>query len=148
MQFIPGQGTQSQGGAGQPGSGSRGVPGADGAADDADGASRSRDGSNNPGAAAACPCAPRLGILHTPQSRNTRGRGGRQTQRSRRQTRGDEEETPRKRGQDTGGAGSTRGAPAGRGGRGHADGRHCLLIFCLAAFGAIAPRSWSRSTLY
>lgn len=28
------------------------------------------------------------------------------------------------------------------------DGRQCLLIFCLAAFGAIAPRSWSRSTLY
>lgn len=34
----------------------------------------------------------------------------------------------------------------GRGRRG--DGRQCLLIFCLAAFGAIAPRSWSRSTLY
>lgn len=24
----------------------------------------------------------------------------------------------------------------------------CLLIFCLAALGATAPRSWSRSTLY
>lgn len=37
----------------------------------------------------------------------------------------------------------------GRGERGRrGDGRQCLLIFCLAAFGAIALRSWSRSTLY
>lgn len=35
----------------------------------------------------------------------------------------------------------------GRRGR-HGGSSQCLLIFCLAALGATAPRSWSRSTLY
>lgn len=43
------------------------------------------------------------------------------------------------------------GKPRGKAGEGVERSGHCrqcLLIFCLAAFGATAPKSWSRSALY